>query len=74
MQTDLQGKVALVCAASKGLGRAAARSLAGVNRGERIHMLTASGVRLPGRVWSGRVRYHDDRGYRFFVVSFDCTP
>lgn len=29
MQTDLQGKVALVCAASKGLGRAAARSLAG---------------------------------------------
>src|SRR5690348_1505296 len=29
MQTDLQGKVALVCAASRGLGRAAARSLAG---------------------------------------------
>ncbi|HVB37067.1 MAG TPA: SDR family oxidoreductase [Vicinamibacterales bacterium] len=29
MQTDLQGKIALVCAASKGLGRAAARSLAG---------------------------------------------
>jgi 3-oxoacyl-[acyl-carrier protein] reductase len=29
MQTELDGKVALVCAASKGLGRAAARSLAG---------------------------------------------
>jgi 3-oxoacyl-[acyl-carrier protein] reductase len=29
MQTDLQGQVALVCAASRGLGRAAARALAG---------------------------------------------
>lgn len=51
--------------------RASAESTVKINRGRRIYMKNAEGIRLPGRVYSAAPRRVGDRMMRFFLVVFD---
>lgn len=51
--------------------KVSAESVVSINRGQRIYMKTAEGVRLPGRVFSAAPRTVGDRQMRFFIVVFD---
>lgn len=51
--------------------RASVESTVSVNRGRRIYIKTAEGIRVPGKVYSAAPRTAGDRQYRFFLVVFD---